>query len=272
MTTELKEKLQQPKEEFTSIVNSVFTGKATLSDCYSILHQYSLQNTLFAIAQLRALKKPISPIATYNKWKSLKRQVNKGEQAIWIQYPCTKSIYVKDEETNETKKIQIPNGHYYWKKSHFACSQTTGKDISNELGIFSKQYNLNELLNKFGITYKEFNRVNGQSMGFANDKNEIRINPIDEYPIHTLFHEISHITCNHLKEKTEYNQAEIEAELSAYILCDILKVEPKGQSDSRGYIKHYLEGKTEIDKETSKKVINNVNEIINILKGKKELK
>ena len=83
---------------FSEIAKTILTGESIPADCFKMFYQYSMNNTLIAISQMRMKNISISPIASYGKWQSLKRYVKKGQTAIQLWMPVTSPK--KDENPN----------------------------------------------------------------------------------------------------------------------------------------------------------------------------
>ena len=100
--------MAEVKKDFSinhmDLLNKALTEKGYISKCYRCFHNFSINNQWIASWQLMAKGYDLSPIATFNKWKSLGRSVNKGEKALYLWMPIGGSSFtVKDEETGEEK-------------------------------------------------------------------------------------------------------------------------------------------------------------------------
>lgn len=258
------EKENQPSVEMRELLKKALTEKGMLSNCYSLMHDYSLQNTIYAIIQLQFMKKAITPIATYKKWQTLKRQVNKGEKAIWIQYPCMISKTIENEK-GEKETIRISNGKYFWKKSHFAYSQTSGEDMPQVNHKFN--IDINKVAKAFNLKLVDYNHINGNSQGYTYcQKGEIALNPLAQDKTKTFIHEVAHNLLEHDKVDFERNLKEAEAESVTFIVMSLLNTE-EDFSSSRAYIQEWLQG-NEFPEDNAKRVFKVVNKILNILKDK----
>ena len=111
-----------------ALLEKALTEKGYISKCYSVFHDYSVNNQWVAAWQLHAKGYDLAPIATFNKWKSLGRSVNKGEKAIYLWLPVGGTlITVKDDDGNE-KQIRITNKFKYINR-WFSLDQTHGKEL-----------------------------------------------------------------------------------------------------------------------------------------------
>ena len=77
-----------------------------VSEAYSVFHDYSLGNAILAAMQLTVKGLPLSPIASFNKWKQLGRCVKKGEKAIALVMPVTVKTKSNDEVENGDSRME----------------------------------------------------------------------------------------------------------------------------------------------------------------------
>lgn len=99
-----------------------------LSTAYSMFHRYSLANRLWAIAQLMKRGLPIAPIASYNRWKQLGRQVKRGEKALSLFVP---RLYRKKDESGEATDSKDRLVGFMVKHHWFSLDQTEGEVCQN---------------------------------------------------------------------------------------------------------------------------------------------
>ena len=74
---------------FRQLLNEAVTKPGTVMKAYSLFWQYSLGNQLLALIQAAERGLTVGPIASYNKWHELGRQVRRGEKAIVLCRPVT---------------------------------------------------------------------------------------------------------------------------------------------------------------------------------------
>src|SRR5437870_4857362 len=74
---------------FARLLEHAVTDPGLVSAAYHAFHSYSVGNQLLALDQCLTRGIPPGPIATYGGWKSLGRQVRKGEKAIVLCMPIT---------------------------------------------------------------------------------------------------------------------------------------------------------------------------------------
>ncbi|MBL0039009.1 MAG: DUF1738 domain-containing protein, partial [Nitrosomonadales bacterium] len=113
-----------------------------VSEAYSVFHDYSLGNAILAAMQLTVKGLPLSPIASFNKWKQLRRCVKKGEKAIALVMPVTVKTKSNDEVENgagsndKTKEVRSSGcTMFVLKNIWFSLDQTEGADYTNEVVI-----------------------------------------------------------------------------------------------------------------------------------------
>lgn len=259
---------------FNEVVKTILEGETIPSTCFSMFHNFSLNNTFIAISQMKMRGIAISPIASFGKWKSLKRYVNKGEHAISLWMPCTMPAKdehgcpVKDENGKQEYKT-----FFMFKNNWFAFSQTNGSDDFdiNSLNDKVKNFDFCKMLKELNITLVDFDILNGNIQGFSKvGKNEIAILPIAQDKIMTLLHEVAHAVLHNDKEGMAISREikEVEAESVAYMLGMVLGVSDLELAHSRDYIKGWLKA-NDIDEKTSKRILKGVNKIYEsgVIKG-----
>jgi antirestriction protein ArdC len=236
--------------KFSEYLKDIVTKEGVLSSCYSTFHNYSLLNQLMASSQLQARGQNIAPIASYNRWKELGRQVKKGSKAIALLMPVV--INKKDANGQKTDdKFQM----FITRNNWFSLDDTEGADFKPEVKIAA--WNKDKAMAALNINEIEFQKINGNSQGYARER-EIAINPLAILPHKTRFHELAHVVLGHTAENalmsdsehTPKSIKEVEAESVAYILCELLGLD--GVKESRGYIQHWLNSETIPDKSAQK--------------------
>jgi len=226
------------------------------AECYRAFHNYSFGNQLLVAWQCMARGIELGPIATFKKWKSLGRFVQKGQRALILCVPVMKTI----EEEGEKKQILC--GFTYQKK-WFTVSQTDGDDVEFEdVPGFDPEKAMAELK----IEKVPFTMVNGNCQGYATKGRKLAINPVAQHPLRTLLHEMAHITLGHTSdgdvtdgEKLEYNLCELEAEAVAYLLCDTFGL--PGAEESRDYIQHWYKS-NEVPEKQAHRIFNAASKIL----------
>lgn len=248
-------------EDYEKLFHEALKSNGKLLKGYSNFHRYSFSNQFWAMAQMIWAGLEISPIATYKKWQELGRQVKKGSKALTLYMP----IQIKGEKadgTEEKKTVFVARNKW------FALSQTEGDDNSEELQDYLKGTNFDwELaLKELNLEKIPFDLVAGNVQGFAR-KGQVAVNPLAEFPVKTLIHEIAH-NLLHLEQDgefidggtTERSIKEVEAEGVALFVSLALGLE-KHIPYCVGYIKNWLQVE-EIPADSIKKIFRAANKIL----------
>ena len=248
----------------------------------SLDNRYSINNTCLILLQCPHASK-VAGFQTWKK--DFKRYVKKGEKAINILAPQEKKInveqfkldkngdYIYDENGNkQTEKVK-QSIIVYKTVPVFDVSQTDGEPLP-EMATpiqrnFDNQEEYNSLMNKIGDIAKANNKTfeidnlkghNKESSGyysFLDNSIHVRQGMSNVQTIKTSIHELAHSMLHNktdienredLKDKTKEQIRrieELEAETTAYIVCDHLNI------DTSEYSFDYLSGWGDgIDKET----------------------
>jgi hypothetical protein len=202
------------------------------------------------------------PINTFLHWHELGRIVRKGERAITLCMPVTRSRKV-DTAKLDPLRVRVgddverlltgPGGVvpgdgtiisrtiFVYKPRWFVLSQTEGEPYTpQELPNWSEE----RALTKLSITRIPFTHLDGNVQGFARER-LVSVSPIAFAPHRTLFHELAHVVLGHTAqvemtddERTPRDLGEVEAEGVALICCESLGL--GGAEYSRGYLQHWL--------------------------------
>jgi antirestriction protein ArdC len=234
---------------WSALLSDAVNKPGIISSAYTVFHNYSVGNQLWAWSQCLSRDIELTPLATYKKWQSLGRQVKKGEKALTLCMPVT--INKKDDAGQKTGDVfQMFTVRANW----FTLSQTEGDEFINE--VKTPDWNSTLALSALNIVEVSFNNPDGNCQGYATGRN-IAINPVAQLPHKTRFHELAHVVLGHTNEmtmtdseRTPRDIREVEAESVAYICCSILGL--PGLEESRGYIQHWLSGNEITDKSAQK--------------------
>jgi antirestriction protein ArdC len=240
------------KPDWNSLFEQALTQPGVMSKAYSVFYEYSLGNAFLAASQLIDRKFPISPIASFNKWKELGRMVKKGEKAIALVMPVTVKSKSKDEgedggvNTESGSNTQAKSSGrtiFILKNNWFALCQTDGAEHAHEVVI--PKWDKAKALAALGITEHDFAHMNGNVQGYAipNEKT-LAINPLAALPWKTTFHEMAHCLLHSSEAQMADGEMlqkcikEAEAESVAYLCCATLEL--PGLEQSRAYIQNWL--------------------------------
>ncbi|HEY7348135.1 MAG TPA: ArdC family protein [Ktedonobacterales bacterium] len=220
--------------DWSKLIEQAITTEGDLGSTYNRFHDYSFLNMMLLMMQgVR------EPVASYNRWKSLGRQVMRGERAKEIIVPIIVNMDGKEPGEKVEKLIgfkQIPGV--------FGLSQTVGKELPPAP---IPGWDFTQALGKLAITDVPFEETNGNMQGYSRGR-EMAINPVAVNPDKTRFHEIGHIVLEHTDRVNlhEYAQhrgiKEFQAEATAYICMNELgRLDEDTATRSRGYIQHWLD-------------------------------
>ena len=237
------------KPDWNALLQEALSVPGTLSKAYSVFHNYSLGNAILASIQLGERGLPLAPIASFNRWKDLGRQVKKGEKALSLIMPVTmkrKGIDGEDQEESVLGTFMI----FLLKRHWFSVDQTEGEALSPE--VVMPDWNKATALATLDILEVPFEMIDGNCQGYATGRS-IAVNPVAALPHKTRFHELAHVILGHTaehamhdSERTPKDIREVEAESVAYICCAILGL--PGLMEARGYIQSWLDGGSIADK------------------------
>ena len=249
---------EKKKEEMSDLFRKIDNGvKAVFeSEKYkeylrvmSKFTHYSAGNCL-----LIAMQKPdASLVAAYGKWKSLGRQVNRGETGIRIfapmPYKQKSAEAADDEETEEISRIAFKA------VSVFDVSQTSGKelpkyihDLEGEINLEQMTAVLDALRNMTGIPITFEDISSGAHGYYSQSKNKIVIQSgmSDAQTLKTAFHECAHKLLHDKKSalptiNADRNAKEIHAESVTFIVAEHFSLDTSEYSFP--YIAGWSDGK-----------------------------
>lgn len=243
-------------EQYEKMFELVLKGDGKLLKGYSNFHNYSFGNQMWSMWQMMGRGLEISPIATFKKWQTLGRQVQKGQKAIALIMPVT----IKEKQADGSERVKTV---FVPKNNWFAMSQTEGEDVQfPEIG-----FDYDKALENLGVKKEKFEMTDGNVQGYAKAGKVIAVSPLAEMPHKTFFHELGHVLLGHCDNGSEFvdevaskrNIKEVEAESVA--LCCMLALNLDGIEYPRGYIKNWLKGE-EFPIESKKKIFKIANIIL----------
>ena len=197
----------------------------------SKFHRYSFNNQMLIGIQCPEATR----VAGFKVWKSLGRNVMKGQKAIAILAP--KVVTKKDPdgliETDEAGR-PIKRVVGFTSASVFDVSQTEGEDLPKVYEELSEEppegfiADLEAAIAATGYTV-EYRKTGDSSLGFTSPSSKTVVVDPDLSPgtrATTLAHELGHIRCGHLERLDEYHTGhaghrgamEVEAESFSYVL------------------------------------------------------
>jgi antirestriction protein ArdC len=268
MNTHTATKPAGPEIDWQAALIEAYQAPGALGSTYTRFHTYSFGNQILLMMQgLR------EPVASYDRWQELGRQVRCGEQAKYVRAPNTRRI----EETDDTGqpkidangkpvKREVATGRFHWRKSAFGYSQTDGPELEFPP---LPGWNVDTALTALGIDRVPFDEINGNVQGFSYEDTRgqhLAINPVAAYPMKTTFHELAHLVlghCRHDGDGAEKHRGvkEFEAEATAYLVAKELELTTWDASESRAYIQTWLAGH-EVTEDSVVAILGAVNKIL----------
>jgi hypothetical protein len=208
------------------------TAPGHMGNTYNRFYQYSFLNQLLLLMQgVR------EPVATYDRWRSIGRQVLKGSKAAEIIRPITIT------KKNDDGEVEDSFTRFKPVRCLFTSSQTEGEELPPAV---IPEWSLPTALDNLGIRQVPFRLLDGNIQGYSIDR-DIAINPVSTDPLSTTFHELGHIVLGHTSEerRSEYighrDTFEFQAEATAYLSMNELdQLSEERASESRAYIQGWL--------------------------------
>ena len=241
--------------DFTELLHEAVTKPGTVMKAYSLFWQYSLGNQLLALIQAAERGLTVGPIASYNKWRELGRQVRRGEKAIVLCRPVTmkRKASETDAEGNE-HEAEARFTRFVFKPYWFFVSQTDGQEYQAPA---VPNWDRAKALQTLGVEEIEFTMPSGNVQGYARG-HHIAINPVAAMPTKTTFHELAHVVLGHTtetaladSETTPRSLREAEAESVALLCLESLSLE--GADYCRGYVQSWI-GQNAIPERSAQKI------------------
>ncbi len=224
----------RPKVEldWQALIETALTMPGSVGNTYERFYPYSFGNQVLLMMQgVR------EPIATYDGWRKLGRQVLKGSKAKTIIRPVI--IEKKDEAGDvESRAVRFKSVN-----AIFALSDTEGEELPPvELPTWS----LDAALETLDIKQVPFRTLSGNSQGYSIGR-EFAVNPVAVRPMGTTFHELGHIVLKHTEAEqlaeyqTHRGMMEFQAEATSFLTMNELEqITEADATHSRGYIQHWL--------------------------------
>lgn len=257
---------RKDRPDWMQLLKEALTTPGKLSEAYRIFHNYSLGNILLAAIQLAERNMPLTPIASFNKWKDLGRLVKKGEKAIALIMPVTVKKKAIDESSGEETDGAF--NIFILKRNWFTLDQTDGDEYCHQVVI--PDWDKNRALSTLDIEEVRYESANGNCQGYARGR-QVAVSPLAVLPHKTMFHELAHILLGHTGDLTMADSIvlpkcikEAEAEATAYLCCATLEL--PGMVESRGYIQSWLNG-TEFPEKSARRVFAAADKILKAGKG-----
>lgn len=229
-------------------------------------HSYSFRNSMLIILQ----NPNATRVAGFNTWKSMGRNVKKGENGIKILAPCPFKVKEKNENGDTVEKT-IP---YFKVVSVFDVSQTEGNELpsieverikGDDCDYFDGVMESLKLVSPFPIEFIDDGENDKDVLGWCDYSKKliaIKNSLSHEETIKVSVHEIAHaFTEGH---KFTRNKAEIVAESVAFIVSDFIGV------DSSRYSFGYIVGWSNADRKLFYKMLDTIQKVSDDILAKLE--
>ncbi len=236
---------------------------------------YSFMNQVWL--WLQGAKGPVAPFGT---WKSFNRFPRKGT-AKSVLHPIVRTGTSKDAngnpvidpKTGKAKKYRYVAG-FTPKNTAFDFADTFGEDIDiAAIAANLENWELSRALENLDIEQVEYELMDGNTQGYSTGR-QYALNPVAAHPLKTMFHEMAHIVLGHTAQDTisAYQDhrgiMEFAAEAVAYLVAHELDLENWDASESRAYVRTWLQG-DEVSDTVIQKVFGAANKILEA--GREEL-
>jgi len=200
-------------------------------------HRYSANNVLLISMQ----RHEATQIAGFNAWRKMGRFVRKGEKAIWILAPM---VYKQDSEAEGAEALRVIRG--FKAVPVFDAAQTDGEELptvctrlagDDPEGLFGR---LAGLATSLGFTVEDAELPGSVNGDCSHVEHRIRIEVANSpaQRVKTLAHELAHALLHESYE--DRSIAELEAESTAYVVCQVLGVDSSDYSF--GYVATWAGG------------------------------
>lgn len=217
---------------WSHLIQVALAMPGSVGDVYSRFYEYSFMNRILLMVQGVS-----EPVATYQRWQDMGRQVRKGEKGYAIVRPIVVSKRDEDGEVESTFR------RFKAVRCLFTVSQTDGEPLPP---VQPRGWDLDAALATLEVEQVEFASVDGNVQGYSTAR-RFAINPVAVDPTHTTFHELGHIVLGHTTDQgvADYllhqGHAEFQAEAVAYLVLNELgQLTERAASHSRGYIQDWL--------------------------------
>jgi len=250
--------------DWRATLTEALNAPGSLGNTYTRFYNYSFLN------QIRLLMQGTNePVATYNRWIELGRQVRKGSKAKVVLAPVMVSRDAKDANGNivigddgKPGKGQVLVG-FRDSRTVFGYSDIDGDDLP---AVELPGWDTETALVALKVDRVAFDMLDGNAQGFSFEDDtgrHVAINSTAVYPAKTMFHELAHLVLGHCKDgdHTHRGVAEFEAEATEYLVAKELELIDWDAAESRAYIQRWLGG-TETTQDNTSRVFAAVNKIL----------
>jgi len=190
-------------------------------DIQSRFHRYSFGNVLLICQQFHEA----TQVAGFHAWHKIGRFVRKGEKAIFILAPM---VY-RNAETDDGDDERVVRG-FKW-VGVFDVSQTDGEELpevchrlagDDPQGLYGQLVAVANSIG-FSVVDHDFNGSTNGDCCHADHRIRVEVTNSPAQRVKTLAHEIAHAYLH--AEYKDRRLAELEAESTAYVVCQSLGLE-----------------------------------------------
>jgi antirestriction protein ArdC len=229
------------------LLEALLTAPGSDLSEYTRFHNYSARNLGWFLMQGISPQ----PVATYNKWRELNRQVRKGEKAAYVLRPITVKSRDEVDEQGQPKTFR----RFKPVKAIFGLDQTDGEPLPR---LETREWSLSRALGRLAVEQVDFTDFDGNTAGYSYDR-KMAVSPVAVHPLKTALHELAHIQSGHTTPENvaEYGKhrgrMEFEAEAPAYLTLSRLGELTEDQAaSSRSYCQSWLRGEQPSEASISK--------------------
>ena len=261
---EKKEESKNTLEMLEKGVKEVFTSNKFREylDTMSKFHNYSVKNILW----LQIQNPNSSRVAGMKTWNKVGRKVNKGEKSLKVLAPQKHKKLVEmdkldpktgkqclDKNGNQVREKQTVEWISYRAVPVFDIAQTNGKELPTLIeelqgNVNNYQYMKASLIEvaKVPVTFENIKDSKGY-YHLTENRIAVKDGMSEQHTIKTLVHEITHSRLHsidkqkNIKDITENNTKEIEAESVAYVVSNHFGINTSEYSF--GYVASWSNGK-----------------------------
>jgi antirestriction protein ArdC len=201
-------------------------------------------------------------MATFPRWKELRRYVRKGEKAITLCQPVTVKRRAEADSADDKGEADVYT-RFVYRPHWFVMAQTEGAEIP---AVAIPAWDAGRALAALDVAEIPFEHTDGNCLGYARGRS-IAINPVNPMPYKTRFHELAHVLLGHTAEGvqangeiTPRNLRECEAEAVAMICCAALDL--PGVEQCRGYIQAWWGSGHPIPERSAQRVLKAADQIL----------
>lgn len=155
------------RDNWQELLKAAVNQPDLILKAYSNFHGYSLNNQILAVVQCSQRGIEPGPINTYPGWQKLGRNVKKGEKALMLLAPLSRS-----RTSDQGEREQFMSG-FQMKPRWFVFAQTDGEPY--ELPPLP-EWSKDRALTALNITEQPFMHTDGNMQGYA-QKREIGNQP-----------------------------------------------------------------------------------------------